>query len=148
MHSVEESMENLNDIDVDAEENELCDLVEKAKEEIYLGCKSFTTLSHVTRWGWTKNNESRSAPLPLSSEQELQQVDEAESRNFEDNPWKGRSIFFELPYLEHNILRHNLDVMHIEKNVLDNILNTLLGLKGGKDNYNARMDLKILGIMH
>lgn len=49
MHNVDESMENLNDIDVDAEENELCDLVEKAKEEIYLGCKSFTTLSHVTR---------------------------------------------------------------------------------------------------
>ena len=40
----------------------------------------------------------------------------------EDDPneadlWKKRSIFFELPYWEHNILRHNLDVMHIEKNV-------------------------------
>lgn len=84
--------------------------------------------------------------MPLSSEQELQQADESESWNFEVNPWKGRSIFFELPYLEHNILRHNLDAMHIEKNVFDNILNTLLGLKGGKDNYNARMDLKILVI--
>ena len=29
--------------------------------------------------------------------------------------WKKRSIFFELPYWEHNLVRHNLDVMHIEK---------------------------------
>jgi len=28
---------------------------------------------------------------------------------------KKRSIFFQLPYWEHNKLRHNLDVMHLEK---------------------------------
>ena len=31
--------------------------------------------------------------------------------------WKKKSIFFELLYWEHNLLRHNLDVMHIEKNI-------------------------------
>ena len=42
--------------------------------------------------------------------------------------WKKKSIFFELPYWEHNLVRHNLDVMHIEKNVCDNIIWTLLGI--------------------
>ncbi|XP_021840141.2 uncharacterized protein [Spinacia oleracea] len=40
-----------------------------------------------------------------------------------------RSIFFDLVYWEHNLLRHNLDVMHIEKNVSENILGTLLSME-------------------
>ena len=39
-------------------------------------------------------------------------------------------------------MRYNLNVMHIEKNVMDNILGTLLNLKDQtKDNYKARLDL-------
>ena len=45
------------------------------------------------------------------------------------------------------MLRHNLDVMHIEKNVVDNIIDTLLNLDGKtKDNLKARQDLKDMGI--
>ncbi|XP_073133910.1 uncharacterized protein [Henckelia pumila] len=62
--------------------------------------------------------------------------------------WRKRSIFFSLPYWEFNLIRHNLDPMHIEKNVCDNILGTLLGDSNkSKDNAVARRDLKILGIM-
>ena len=44
-------------------------------------------------------------------------------------------------------MRHNLDVMHIKKNVMDNILGTLLNLKDQtKDNYKARLDLANMGI--
>ncbi|XP_057518337.1 uncharacterized protein LOC130799249 [Amaranthus tricolor] len=54
--------------------------------------------------------------------------------------WTKRSIFFDLPYWEHNILRHNLDVMHIEKNVCDNLLGTLMNMDGkSKDDEFARM---------
>lgn len=61
--------------------------------------------------------------------------------------WKKMSIFFELPYWEFNMLRHNLDVMHIEKNVFDNLVYTLLDDKNkSKDNLNARKDLCELGI--
>ena len=61
--------------------------------------------------------------------------------------WKKKSIFFELPYWEHNLIRHNLDVMHIEKNFCDNILWTLLGVIGKtKDNLNARRDLQEMNI--
>lgn len=62
--------------------------------------------------------------------------------------WRKRSIFFSLPYWEFNLIRHNLDPMHIEKNVCDNILGTLLDdSTKSKDNAAARRDLKILGIM-
>nr|XP_023905102.1 uncharacterized protein LOC112016865 [Quercus suber] len=56
--------------------------------------------------------------------------------------WKKRSIFFTLPYWKDHKLRHNLDVMHIEKNMMDNILGTVLNLKDWiKDNYKARLNL-------
>jgi hypothetical protein len=45
------------------------------------------------------------------------------------------------------LLRHNLDVMHIEKNVTDNILGTILDLKRKtKDNLAAPLDLKEMGL--
>jgi hypothetical protein len=43
---------------------------------------------------------------------------------------KKKSIFFRFSYWKDNLLRHNLDVMHIEKNVMDNILGTILDIKG------------------
>jgi hypothetical protein len=35
----------------------------------------------------------------------------------DDVVWKNKSIFFRLPYWKDNLLRHNLDVMHIEKKI-------------------------------
>ena len=58
--------------------------------------------------------------------------------------WKKRSIFFTLPYWEDHVLRHNLDVMHIKNNVVNNIIGTLLNLDG--KNLKARHDLKDIGI--
>ena len=41
------------------------------------------------------------------------------------------------------MIGHNLDVMHIEKNIFDNVLNMTMDIKGKtKDNIKARMDLK------
>ncbi|XP_056697626.1 uncharacterized protein [Spinacia oleracea] len=53
-----------------------------------------------------------------------------------------RSIFFDLVYWEHNLLRHNLDVMHIEKNVSENILGTLLSMDKSRDSRNDREALE------
>ena len=56
--------------------------------------------------------------------------------------WVKRSIFWELPYWENLLLRHNLDFMHIEKNFFDNLINTILNVPGKtKDNIKSRMDL-------
>lgn len=60
---------------------------------------------------------------------------------------KKQSIFFKLPYWEKNKLRHNIDVMHLEKNVCDNFIGTLLAiLRKSKDGLKARQDLVELGI--
>ncbi|XP_068503878.1 uncharacterized protein [Phaseolus vulgaris] len=58
--------------------------------------------------------------------------------------WTKRSIFWDLPYWKDNLLRHNLDAMHIEKNFFDNIFNTIMDVKGKtKDNDKARKDLTL-----
>ncbi|XP_039134228.1 uncharacterized protein LOC120271620 [Dioscorea cayenensis subsp. rotundata] len=74
-------------------------------------------------------------------------MEEVAEESHEAELWKKRSIFFDLPYWEYNLLRHNLDVMHIEKNVSENIIATLLNVEGkSKDNLKSRKDLVDMGI--
>ncbi|XP_024200193.1 uncharacterized protein LOC112203452 [Rosa chinensis] len=70
------------------------------------------------------------------------------SRANRDNiQWKKKSTFFQLPYWKNLLIRHNLDVMHIEKNISDSILGTLLAINGKtKDGINARADLELMKI--
>ncbi|XP_075077028.1 uncharacterized protein LOC142163788 [Nicotiana tabacum] len=79
--------------------------------------------------------DHRLAHTPLSDTEVLEELREfknvfgkGQKKRSRDNkcPWKKRSIFFELPYWETNKLRHNLDLMHNEKNICDSILGTLL----------------------
>ena len=59
--------------------------------------------------------------------------------------WKKRSIFWDLPYWKTLSIRHNLDVMHIEKNVFENIFNTIMAIEGKtKDNAKARADIAVI----
>jgi len=61
--------------------------------------------------------------------------------------WTKKSIFWELPYWKSLSLRHNLDVMHIEKNVCDSLLGTILDIDGkSKDTDKARIDLQNMGV--
>jgi len=61
--------------------------------------------------------------------------------------WTKKSIFFKLPYWSTLKLRHNLDVMHIEKNICDSVLGTLMNIDGKtKDIYKARLNLREMGI--
>ncbi|XP_021279209.1 uncharacterized protein LOC110412894 [Herrania umbratica] len=58
--------------------------------------------------------------------------------------WVKKSIFWELPYWHTLLIRHNLDVMHIERNVFENIFNTMMDVKGKtKDNLKARQNLNM-----
>ncbi|CAN6721477.1 unnamed protein product [Malus baccata var. baccata] len=63
-----------------------------------------------------------------------------------NSQWKKKSIFYELPYWRHLLIRHNLDVMHIEKNICDSVVGTLLGIEKSKDGLAALTDLEILNI--
>jgi hypothetical protein len=65
----------------------------------------------------------------------------------EDNDmWKEQTIFWELPYWKDIDIRQLIDVMHIEKNVCENLLGTLLNMnEKTRDHGHARADLKKMG---
>jgi hypothetical protein len=65
----------------------------------------------------------------------------------EDDMWKKQSIFWELPYWKDLDAHHSIDVMHIEKNVCESLLGTLLNMDGKtRDHGHAQADLKEMGI--
>ena len=60
--------------------------------------------------------------------------------------WKKKSIFFKLEYWKFHHVRHCLDVMHIEKNVCDNLNGTLLNMRfKSKDSVASRLDMIDMG---
>jgi len=65
-------------------------------------------------------------------------------RNREDEElnWTKKSLLFMFPYWSTLKLRHNLDVMHIEKNICDSVFGTLMNIDGKtKDTVNARKQM-------
>ena len=48
------------------------------------------------------------------------------------------------PYWRHLLIRHNLDLMHIEKNVFENMFHTSMDTPKSKDKLSARQDLEML----
>ncbi|XP_050121430.1 uncharacterized protein LOC126599134 [Malus sylvestris] len=72
--------------------------------------------------------------------------DRKRKRNVEELNWTRKSIFFELEYWSKLKIRHNLDVMHIEKNIFDYLIGTLLNTGKSKDTLKARMDLQDMNI--
>lgn len=60
--------------------------------------------------------------------------------------------FFKLPYWKTLLLLHCLDIMHIEKNVFDKVLGTILTIEGKiKDSLNAYLyfkEMKIRAKLH
>ncbi|GJT22178.1 uncharacterized protein Tco_0892115 [Tanacetum coccineum] len=57
--------------------------------------------------------------------------------------WVKRNIFWELPYWHTLLIRHNLDLMHIEKNFFENLFQTIMGSLKTKDNVKARKDVDV-----
>jgi hypothetical protein len=57
--------------------------------------------------------------------------------------FKKRSIFWNLRYWKDMMVHHAIDVMHVEKNVCEALIDTLLDIPGKtKDTLKARMDLE------
>ena len=133
-----------------------------------MGHRRFLSTDHRFRRdkrSFDGNEEHRAAPKKLFAEDVLHQLHgmkhiilgktsknkmlmkrKRQHAKLEHN-WKKKSIFFQLPYWKTLILCHNLDVMHIEKNICDSIVGTLLSIDGkSKDNMNSRLDLQALGI--
>ncbi|XP_057548101.1 uncharacterized protein LOC130826536 [Amaranthus tricolor] len=125
----------------------------------YLGHRRWLPMNH--KWRNDANSfdgkiEKGVAPVPLSGDDVLQHysrfsqakygkiVGKKRKRDASNSlfGWKKKSIFFTLPYWRKLKIRHNLDVMHIEKNISDNILGTLMSIQGkNKDTLKSRLDL-------
>ncbi|XP_075076271.1 uncharacterized protein LOC142162942 [Nicotiana tabacum] len=130
-----------------------------SKKWCFMVYRRFLKRNHrfrLNRVRFNGSTEERNPPLKLSRTDILRQIEEGRGVELNGSgkrsrratkQWNKRSIFFELPYWESNLLYHNLDFMHIEKNVCDNIIYTLLHDKSkSKDYINARKDLKEMGI--
>jgi hypothetical protein len=77
-------------------------------------------LPHNHRWRMNKKTfdgtqELGKAPVVLDGEEILRHLQEIEHQDAnEEVVGKKKSIFFNLPHLKDNLLRHNLHVKHIE----------------------------------
>ncbi|XP_006429639.2 uncharacterized protein LOC102623946 isoform X2 [Citrus sinensis] len=135
---------------------------------VYMGHRRFLPRGHSFRDKTRVFNnkvETEFPPKPLTGEQILKMVDGINCTYGKNKKkmkrkkgvssvkgdvkvcYKKKSIFFELVYWKHLLVRHQLDVMHIEKNVCESIYGTLLNIPGKtKDGLKARLDLVELKI--
>ncbi|XP_074377749.1 uncharacterized protein LOC141719270 [Apium graveolens] len=127
--------------------------LKNCKKNVYMGHRTFLPLTHPYRK--RKNDfdgtiETRVARFPLTGKEVFERVKYIDvvlgklyKKPTPNSIWKKRSIFWDLPYWEHLQVRHCLDFMHIEKNVCESIIGTLLNIPGKtKDGIKARLDLK------
>jgi hypothetical protein len=106
------------------------------------------------RKAFNGDQETEIAPQALTGEQVFDLVKDVNvifgkdhNQTAPKNIWKKRSVFFDLPYWCNLDVRHCIDVMHVEKNVCDSLIGTLLNIKGKtKDTENARLDMVEMGI--
>ncbi|CAL2237917.1 unnamed protein product [Prunus armeniaca] len=111
----------------------------------YIGHRKWLPINHPYRRQRAAFNgklEYGTPPKPLTGEEVLHMVEDGHRVC-----WKKKSIFFDLEYWKYLPVRHVLDVMHIEKNVCDSIIGTLLEIPG-KNKYGiaARLDLLNMGV--
>ncbi|KAI5314043.1 hypothetical protein L3X38_043219 [Prunus dulcis] len=111
----------------------------------YIGHRKWLPINHPyrrQRAAFNGKPEYGIPPEPLIGEEVLHMVE-----NGDRVCWKKKSIFFDLEYWKYLPVRHALDVMHIEKNVCDSIIGTLLEIPGkNKDGIAARLDLLNMGV--
>ncbi|XP_010431509.1 PREDICTED: uncharacterized protein LOC104715835 [Camelina sativa] len=117
--------------------------------EVHQNLKNFQNdFGNVKKAGMKRKRTVYKEPVFDSDDDESESDEDEEVEVDEDelSRWKKRSILFTLPYWEDLPVRHNLDVMHIEKNVTHSIVSTLLHCGKSKDGLNARKDLQHLGL--
>ncbi|CAL8991583.1 unnamed protein product [Prunus brigantina] len=108
----------------------------------YLGHRRWLSWDHEWREKdkeFDGNTEHRLRPREWSGDEILEQLNRLDFSPFgktvtRTRPathlnWTHKSMFFELPYWSKLKLRHNLDVMHVEKNVFDTLVGTILDIE-------------------
>ncbi|XP_028215128.1 uncharacterized protein LOC114397232 [Glycine soja] len=128
------------------------------KKTVYTRHRRFLKQYHPYRRlkkAFDGSQEHETAPNPLTGDEVYQRVKDVvnmfgksqKKPSSTSNMWKKKSIFFDLPYWSDHHVRHCIDVMHVEKNVCDSLIGTLLNIKGKtKDGFKCRQDLVDMGI--
>uniref|UniRef100_A0A0A9BIC0 DUF4218 domain-containing protein n=1 Tax=Arundo donax TaxID=35708 RepID=A0A0A9BIC0_ARUDO len=107
----------------------------------YLGHYRFLPRGHRLRRNneFASLHESKDKPGTFTTEgllvelEKVKDVRSGQKRKRSDKGvliWGRRVSLWDLPYWSYLKLRYNLDVMHIEKNVCENLLNTILDIFG------------------
>ncbi|CAL2240280.1 unnamed protein product [Prunus armeniaca] len=129
-----------------------------ARKVCYLGHRRWLPWDHEWREKdkeFDGNTERRLRPREWSGDEILDQLNHfapfgktvSRIRPSTHMNWTHKPMFFELPYWSKLKLRRNLDVMHVEKNVFDTLVGTILDIEGKtKDTIKARLDLERMGI--
>ncbi|XP_021775699.1 uncharacterized protein LOC110739547 [Chenopodium quinoa] len=93
-----------------------------------------------SKTAFCKNKVEKGAPPHIMSGEELWECvkdlpkatdgpDSIKRMKNEKKGWFKQSTLWELPYWKHLLIRHNLDVMHIEKNFFDQLIHTVMDVK-------------------
>jgi len=128
----------------------------------YLGHRRYLPTSHASRrsLAFDGHRENEVEPGKFTTEEVLEELEKVKyvrprkhtgtkKRKRDEGPviYSRKAGLWRLPYWQHLLLPYNLDVMHIKKNICDNLLGTLLKIEGKtKDTVNARLDLLDMGI--
>nr|GEV41213.1 hypothetical protein [Tanacetum cinerariifolium] len=150
-----------NDIDVflDLLVNDLHTLFETGDDTYDASIKeNFNLLQHIeNKWGKGKrtNNktsgnqkDTRGKGRKIQKQKRKTTEEEGSSNKVNKAYWKKFNIWYKkLRYWRHNYVPHCIDFMHVENNVCEGLVETLLNVLGKtKDGMNARLDLAELGI--
>ncbi|RDX77933.1 hypothetical protein CR513_41860, partial [Mucuna pruriens] len=84
----------------------------------------------------------RVAHLPFSYD--LQEEEQEIPGYGVQHNWKKQSIFWRLPYWNTHLLRHNIDVMHTERNVFMNVFDIVMDINGRTKDWFLRLFLHSL----
>ncbi|CAM8999975.1 unnamed protein product [Rhodiola kirilowii] len=133
--------------------------LQRGRKVSYFDChRRFLPFGHQYRSNidsFRRDHIEADGPIPFRSGEEIYNRVQNYNYVWEERPdhiidgfgvthnWTKKSIFWDLPYWVNVKLRHNLDVMHIEKNVFENVFNTVMNVKGKtKDNgVRCRQDI-------
>jgi len=138
-------------------EDIVSEYLKHSRKHVYMGNRRALRRDHPYRKlhkAFNGKPEHRLSPKILNGHEVYEKVKDIEitygkkGSKLSNRGYKKKSIFFnKLLYWRDLPVRHCLDFMHIEKNVCDNIINTLLNVPGRtKDNKAARDDLADMGI--
>ncbi|GJT80188.1 putative transposase-associated domain-containing protein [Tanacetum coccineum] len=140
-----------------------CVRLSASSKESYVGHRRYLPYNHPFRKqkkAFNGQQEFLQDRIPMTEEQIYNEIQKQKRNTTEEEGsssqvngqngvyWKKFNIWYrKLKYWRHNPVPHCIDFMHVEKNVVESIVKTLLHVPGKtKDGLNARLDLAELGV--